>query len=240
VFDFLIIPRREGDYDLKGLDFSYFNLDSKKYVVLNGPTPHIKVLPGVAGSEGAQVYAAQKQIKETENDIRYLKKGSFVLNRAEEEFFNSKKHLFLLLFPLILLLAALFFRQQHIRGNSDVVLVRQKKAAGMARKRLVNAEQMMKLGKKDDFYTEVLQALNNYLSFRLNIAVSDLSKEKIQEVLTKKNIDLALLEKLMQTLQTGEFAKYAPGSLSGDLQAVYQDTVNLVTELENQLSKKSA
>lgn len=238
VFDFLIIPRREGEYDLKGIDFSYFSLDSKKYIVLDGPSPHIKVLPGVAGSEGAQVYAAQKQIKETENDIRYIKKGSFVLNRAQDEFFNSKKHLILLLVPLLLLIAALFLRQQQIRGNSDVVLVRMKKAAGMARKRLVNAEKMMKLGKKDEFYTEALLALNNYLSFRLNIAVSDLSKEKIQEVLLTKKIDAALLDKLMQTLQAGEFAKYAPGSLSGDLQAVYQDTVSLVTEIENQLSRK--
>ena len=82
-------------------------------------------------------------------------------------------------------------------------------------------------------------ALNNYLSHKLNIPAADLSREKINGVLRDKQINDVTLTKLMTTLDTSEYAKYAPGAVSGDLQAVYNDTVNLITELEEHLSKKA-
>lgn len=238
LFDFLIIPRREGNYELTGLDFSYFNLDSKKYVNLTGPSFNVHVSPGKAGGQDAQVYRPQSQVKETENDIRYIKKGNFELDKTETDFFNSFVHLLLILLPLLGLSAALILNHQYRKNNSDLVMVNQRKAASVARKRLVNAEKMMREKRKDDFYTEVLLALTNYLSFRLNIHVADLSKEKVQGVFLEKQIDLSTIEKLLQTLQTCEYAKYAPGAVSGDLEQVYKNTVDLVTEIENQLNRK--
>ena len=45
-------------------------------------------------------------------------------------------------------------------------------------------------------------------------------------------------KKLIATLQTSEYAKYAPGAVSGDLQSVYKDTIDLITNLEEHLNKK--
>ena len=134
----------------------------------------------------------------------------------------------------------MIFNFIYKKNNSDAVLVNQRKAAGVARKRLLAAEKMMKENRKDAFYTEVLLSLNNYLSYRLNINVADLSKEKLQLVLTGAEVESATLEKLLSTLQTCEYAKYAPGAVSGDLESVYRDTVNLITEIENQLNRKKS
>lgn len=240
VFDFLIIPRREGTYELNDLDFSYFNLETKKYVNLKGPSFKIEVAPGKAGAQDTRVYTPQNQVKEVENDIRYIKKGEFELDKTESEFFNSALHIILMLLPFIGLSAGLIFNFIYKKNNSDAVLVNQRKAAGVARKRLLAAEKMMKENRKDAFYTEVLLSLNNYLSYRLNINVADLSKEKLQLVLTGAEVESATLEKLLSTLQTCEYAKYAPGAVSGDLESVYRDTVNLITEIENQLNRKKS
>jgi BatD DUF11 like domain len=239
-FDYLIIPRNEGEYEIKGLNFSYFNLDSKSYVLNNINDIKIKVLPGAPGSEGAQVYTPHSQVKTTENDIRYLKKGNYNLTKSDTEFFNSFWHLLLLAVSPILLVLALLVQKKYISDNSNIVAVRQRKAAGMAKQRLTTAEKMMKAGKKDEFYSEVLLALTNYLSYRLTIPIADLSKERVIEVMSNLNIEHAVQEKVIQTLQSGEYAKYAPGALSGDLLQVYKDTVQLVTEIENQLNKKQA
>lgn len=238
-FDYLVIPRQEGEYELKNLDFSYFDLDTKKYVTLPSPPLKVKVLPGVAG-EGAQVFTPHSQVKETENDIRYIKKGDFVLDKSEAEFFNSGLHFGLILAPLLGLAIALVLRYNHQKNNSDAVLVRERKAAGMARKRLVNAEKMKNAGNKDAFYTEILIAMNSYLSDRLNIPVADLNKDKIQSVMQARQVETEVVNKLMSTLNDSEYAKYAPGAVSGDLSAVYQDTVGLITAIEKQLSKKTA
>ena len=237
-FEYLIIPRAEGDFEISGLDFSYFNLDSKSYVTNANPAIKVHVLPGAPGSEGAQVYTPHSQVKTTENDIRYLKKGNYSLSKADTEFFNSFWHIVLLAFSPIALIAALGARSRYLKNNADLNSVRQRKAASFAKQRLTTAEKMMKAGKKDEFYTEVLLALNNYLSFKFAIPVAELSKERVVEEMHLKNISAQLQEKVLATLQTGEFAKYAPGALSGDLQAVYNSTVELVTEIENQLNKK--
>lgn len=238
-FDYLVIPRNEGDYELSGLDFSYFNLDTKKYVTIPPGDIKIKVLPPDPNSAGAQVYTPQSQVKETENDIRYIKKGDFLLMKKDAEFFNSSTHMLLLLVIVAALGTGLFVRRTHIKNNSDLVAVKERKAARLAKKQLENAQRMMDQNKKDEFYTEILMALNNYLSHKLNIPVSDLSRENIHRVLEKKQVEAERIGKLIATLETSEYAKYAPGAVSGDLKAVYGNTVDLITELEQQLNKKT-
>lgn len=238
-FDYLVIPRSEGSFNLNNLDFSYFNLDTKKYVTLPSGDLSIKVLPADPNSSGAQVYTPQSQVKETENDIRYIKKGDFVLVKTDTEFFNSFMHVLILGLIITVLGVGLFIRRAHIKNNSNVVAVKERKAARAAKKQLESAQRLMDQNKKDEFYTEILTALNNYLSHKFNIPVSDLSRENVQKALDRKNIDKDLVAKLTATLDTSEYAKYAPGAVSGDLRAVYTSTVELVTELEQQLSKKA-
>ena len=46
------------------------------------------------------------------------------------------------------------------------------------------------------------------------------------------------LQKLIETLDQCEYAKYAPGAVSADLQTVYSNTVSLVSNIEQHLNKK--
>jgi hypothetical protein len=238
-FEYLVIPRDEGEYALKDLNFSYFNLETKKYVTLTSPEILIKVSAPDPNSTGAQVYQPQNQIRESENDIRYIKKGDFELTRTDEEFFNSPAHLGFLSGPVLMLILGLVARRNYIKNNSDIIAVKERKAAKVARKQLSQAEKLMNENKKDEFYTEVLTAINNYISFKLNIPVAELSREKMQEKLLQKSVNPELILKLLKTVETGEYAKYAPGAVSGDLQQVYKDTVSLVTGIEGELNKKA-
>jgi hypothetical protein len=239
-YDYLIIPRQEGDYQLSNLDFSYFDLDSKKYVTLPSPNITIKVLPPDPNSTGAQVYSPQNNVKETENDIRYIKKGNFSLTRSSTEFFNSSTHILLLITPFVALLLALMFRNNYIKNNSDLVAVKERKAVKVAKKHLVHAEKLMQANNKDQFYTEILTAINNYLSNKLNMPLADVSKEHVSAVLTERKVDSSKIEKLMKTIETSEYAKYAPGAVSGNLKEVYDDTINLIIGIEGDLNIKKA
>jgi hypothetical protein len=238
-FDYLVIPRQEGDYKLDDISFSYFNLDTRKYVTLSAGDVSIKVMPPAPGSGGAQVYSLRSQVKQTENDIRYIKKGDFSLRKARGEFFNSPAHLGLLFTPLLALVGGWIARRAHIRSASNVVAVRERRAAGMARKQLRAAERKKNEGRKDEFYAEVLAALQRYLSYKLNIPIADLSRDRVLAELGKRNVKEDLKAQLVATLDTAEYARYAPGAVSGDLNAVYNDTMRLVVSLEQQLNRKT-
>jgi hypothetical protein len=237
MYDYLVIPREPGEFTLTGLDYTYFDLAKKQYVTLPAPEIKITVTPGDGKSNAqAQVFDHLKQeIKVSENDIRYIKKGAFELPEGNSEFFNSSTHIFLLIFPFILFCGALVYRNHYIRKNSNVAAMKGRKAAKVAKKQLVNAEKRMKENDKEQFYTEVMTALNNYLSHKLNLPIADLSKENITKALMDKQVSAETQLNLFNTLNQCEYAKYAPGAVSGDLQQVYNSTVDLISNIEDQV-----
>ena len=235
-YNYLIIPREKGEFVLNNLNFNYFDADKKQYVSVTTPDIKLTVLEGVAGS--AQIISPTKKgIKESENDIRYIKTGDLALQEKNEEFFASTTHYLLLLFPTLLFFAALFFARQYIKANSDLNAVKERKAAKLAKKQLAIAEKHMLQNNKDLFFTEVLNALNKYIGDKFALSIVDLSKDKISEMLLSKNVTEETAKHLIDTLNTCEYAKYAPSGVTGDLKKVYNDTIDLISQIENQIKK---
>jgi hypothetical protein len=237
-FDYLIIPRNEGTYTLDDLQFSYFNLDTKKYNTIKQSPINIIVLPPDPNSTGATVYNPANQVKEVKNDIRYIKKGQITLTKESNEFFNSLTHFSLLLGPLFLFLTALVLRIKYVKNNSNLLAVNERKAVKLAKKQLILAEKQLKLNNKDAFYTEILLALNNYLNNKLGIKIAENTRENIKQTLLIKKVDETKIITLLQIIDTCEFAKYAPRTVSGELNKVYGNTIQLITAIEEQLNKK--
>jgi hypothetical protein len=235
-YNYLIIPREKGEFILNNLSFNYFNADKKQYVSIPSPDLKLTVLEGDPGS--AQIITPTKKgIKESENDIRYIKTGDLGLKKHDEEFFSSITHYLFLIFPTLLFFGALFFVRQRIKANSNIVAVKERKAAKLAKKQLAIAKKHMLSNNKDLFFTEVLNALNKYIGDKFALPIADLSKERITEILLSKQIKDETAKQLINTLNTCEFAKYAPSAVTGDLKQVYQDTIELISQIEEQIKK---
>lgn len=89
--------------------------------------------------------------------------------------------------------------------------MRTKKANKVAVKRMKLAGKLLAENKKDVFYDEVLKALWGYISDKLNIPVSRLSKDNIEEELRKYGVEDALIKEFLAALNDCEFARFAPG-----------------------------
>lgn len=234
-YDYLVIPRKPGEYIIKDLNFSYFDVEKKQYVTVPSPEFKITVTPGDANSEtAAQVYNPKNEIATQENDIRYIKSGDLKLKPVNEEFFGSWKHYALLFTSLFLFGGALATRAYLIKTNSNLVAVKERKAARLARKQLSKAEKLKNENKQDEFYDEVLSALNLYVSHKMNIPVADLSKENISTTLIKKYVKPETISKLINTLNDCEYARYAPAAAEKDLNLVYNNTIELITNIEDE------
>ncbi len=235
-YSYLIIPRDKGEFTLNDLGFNYFDADKKQYVSIPSPDIHLTVLEGDPGS--AQIIAPKKHgVDESENDIRYIKTGDLGLKKHDEEFFSSTMHYLLLIFPTLLFFVGLFLVRQHIKANSNIIAVKERKAAKLAKKQLVISEKYMSANNKEAFFTEVLNALNKYIGDKFALSIVDLSKEKISEMLLSRNVSDATTKNIIDTLNTCEYAKYAPSAVTGDLKKVYNDTIELISQIENQIKK---
>jgi hypothetical protein len=235
-YDYLVIPRRQGEYVIKDLNFSYFDPEKNQYVSIPSPELKIAVEKGDANSENAaQVYNPKNEVGAVENDIRYIKTGDLKLKPVDEEFFGSGKHYALLLLTFVLFGGALATRSYLIKTNSNLIAVRERKAARLARKQLATAEKLKNQNKQDEFYNEVLSALNLYVSHKMNIPVADLSKKNITITLAAKNVKQDTINKLITTLNDCEYARYAPSSAEKDLNLVYKNTIELITNIEDEI-----
>ena len=96
----------------------------------------------------------------------------------------------------------------------------------------------MKEGNKDSFYEEVLKATWTYLSDKLSIPVSSLTKERVEEELAALKIDSSIVNQFVDILNTCEFARYAPNSGQQEMGNLYDDTINAISSLEDILKKQ--
>jgi hypothetical protein len=235
-YDYLIIPREKGEYTLSNLSFSYFDPAKKEYVVIPSPDIKLTVLEGDASSAKV-ITPTKKGVGESENDIRYIKTGDLELQKNDTEFFASTTHYLLLGLPVVLFMIGYIALRQYIKANSNTAAVKERKAAKMAKKQLVVAEKQMKANNKEPFFDEVLNALHKYIGNKFGLSIADLSKEKISDMLLSRQVSQDTTTRVIDTLNTCEYAKYAPSAVTGDLKKVYDDTVELISQIEEQIKK---
>ena len=234
-FDYMFIPRHEGDYTIEALNFSYFDPSKKEYITL--PSPEFKLHVDKGTGTSASVVGgtnAKEDLKVLGDDIRYIK-TSTSLNEKNIFFFNSLVFYILLITPLLCFISFIIIRRKNISINKDGVALKSRKATKMARKRLSVAEQHLKSNNKELFYIEIFKALYGYISDKLNIPLVDLNKEHISMTLKNRAVSQTIIEKLNVTLDNCEFARYAPSSVSGDLNEIYNNTVELITKIEDEI-----
>ena len=236
-FDYLAIPRHEGDYKISDINFSYFDPEKKQYITLPSPEFKIHVDKGKDGEGGASVFNPRNKedVKVLGNDIRYIKTNNIILRPKENYFFGSTLFYLGLISPFILFLAFIIIRRKRIEQNKDVVAVKSRKATKMAKKQLLLAEKHLKSSNKESFYVEIFKALYGYVGNKLNIPTANLNKETITDSLRIKAVTEATIQQLMSTLDNCEFAHYAPTAVSGDLKSIYDNTVELITKIENEI-----
>jgi hypothetical protein len=126
-------------------------------------------------------------------------------------------------------------RREHIRRNSDLSLVRNRKAGKIAVKRLRTASSCLKNEQIDKFYDEILKAIWGYLSDKLNIPVSDLTRNNAITALIERGIDEDRINNLTGILDICEYARFAPSSSGTEAVTIYERTSQFIKSVENSI-----
>ncbi|HOV84346.1 MAG TPA: BatD family protein [Paludibacteraceae bacterium] len=233
--EYLFIPRHHGEYTIPSAEFSYFDLRDNVYKTLRTPEYTLHVLKGNESPTTTVVgnYSNKQEIKQLGKDIRYIYTGNIKLNRTSQPLFGSLTGwlMYLITFLVAIVLFIIFFKK--MKENENIVLVKNKRASKVAQKRLKTALKFLKMGKKDEFYEEILKGIWNYLSDKLNIPIASLTRETIITELNKKEVDQSIIEQLINILNSCEFARYAPQSGQQEMGDLYSDAIKIIEQLED-------
>lgn len=232
--EYLVIPRRAGSFNIPPIEFSYFNPSKGQYTTLSAPGTSLKVNKGEGDESGeGGLYASnQEGIKYLGSDIRHIKTGDTKLKPVNSHFFASPAYWIVLLVMLIIFIVALMLVKKRRQFKQDVVLVRNKKATKVAKGRLKNAYKYLKEQDQSHFYEEMSQALWGYISDKLGIERSVLSMDTVKEAMMGKGIDETLSNEFVDTLNTCEFARFAPGDAAEKMQGLYDKGMDVIMKVE--------
>ncbi len=239
-FDYPIIARAEGTYIIPETKFTYFNPDMGQYVTLTAEAAHLTVLPDSTATRSSSVGLVsgidKEDIKFLGQDIRFIKIDSPSL-KAEDSLLMGSGIYYLVI--LCMCIGSLFL-YRHLRkslaNRSNAALVKGRMANKVALQRFKAAESHMRNDNQRGFYEEMLKALWGYMSDKLNIPVSNLTKENVREELVKRHIETAHAERYTAIISECEYAQYAPGS-SGRMQESYKAGVEIVSLLESEINR---
>ena len=237
--EYLFIPRHSGNFEIPSAEISYFDTQEKTYKTLRTPVYKLNVLKG-EGNETQIVagnYFDVLDVKQIGKDIRFIQTNKFKISKEEEPIFATLICWLMYLIPLLISLMLFIFFRKQVKENANISLVKNKKANKVAQKRLKLAQKLLKEGNKDSFYEEVQKATWTYLSDKLSIPVSSLTKERVEEELTELKVESIIINQFIQILNTCEFARYAPNSGQQEMGNLYIETSKAISDLEERFKK---
>jgi hypothetical protein len=236
-FDYLIIPRHSGDFTIPSLEFSYFDLPTKKYKKFSSDEFKISVAKSGDEEGGPSVVSglSKEDVKFIGKDIRFIKQGKEKLRQKNDLLFGSLLFYSIYAGSFLLFMFIIFFWRKKIQEAANIVRVKNKRANKVAKKRLKAAAAFLKNNKREPFYDELLQAIWGYMSDKLAITVSELSRDKAMEMLVNYNIDDELKNKFIELLDTCEFARYAPSNVEHEMDKTYQKAVEIISKFEQKI-----
>jgi hypothetical protein len=235
IYNYLLIPRHEGDFTINPVKFSYFNPATGRYVSLSTRAFQVKVDKGIAENNITAFSNADKQdIKVLDKDIRYIKTGDLGLYKEGDRFYGSIGYWLLLVLGPLVCITAFVYRNWQQKANRDLVKVKSRRAGKLAAKHLANAQKQLLTHDTKTFYEAIFKGLYGYLSNKLNISSADLNKETIASILRSKAVSDQLITRLLDTLDLCEMARYAPVTHISE-QEVFEKAKNIINQIENEI-----
>ena len=239
-YEFPFIPRSHGDFVIEPVKYSYYDVNQKKYVTLEtAPIPLVVLRGSETESAGVVVSGpVRKDVKNLASDIRFInvKDSSLV---PHGRFLIGSALFWIVLVALFLIAAVLWAALRHLAARrADVVGTRNRKATKMALKRLHLANTFLKQNLYTAFYEELHKALLGFISDKLNIPASELSRDRISEALSEGGVDPAHADTFINILDACEFARYAPSAGNEAMAAHYNSAIEVISSIDSNMKSR--
>ena len=234
IFEYLLIPRFEGNYKIPAISYTYFHPQSKSYKTIRSDEIPINVLKGDAEEAGVITIINKEDIKLLNSDIRYIKTETN-LQKEGDYFYKSNLFWILFILPILLFVSLITYLRIINKRNIDSLFNRSRKANNIAQKRLKNAKKHLNMNEKELFFEDIEKSLWGYFSDRFGVELFQLSKESIQYYFSKNKINEKTEIQFITLLNDCELARYAPSTMhNSKMEALLKSAQEIIIEVESQ------
>jgi hypothetical protein len=237
-FDYVLIPRNAGEFELPATEFSYFDTRKGDYVTLKSNPIRLEVEKDPSGTNIQPITSMPmvtgKKVEHLGNDIVFIKTAPLAALKPSGYLFFASSDFWLLFAAIILIFATICLILRKVtKDKKNVALMRNKKANKVAITRLKQSAKLLKADDRVGFYEEVARAVWGYISDKLNMQGSEFSRDKVQEKLASQNVPQENIELLIAVIENCEYARYAPGGNHESMEDMYNEAIKAISKLEN-------
>lgn len=237
-FEFPVIPRNHGEFTIEPVIFSYYDIEAGQYRTLRSSPLVIKVEKSTETTSQGVSFAPgtnRRNVESLGQDIRYIQAG-MPSWRTKGKYFTGSWSYFILLFSIFSLTGGLYLLLEKRRVHrNDVVRVRYSKANKVARTRLRSAGVLLKQKLFEGYYEELHRALWGYIADKLALSQADCSRERVEEMLVRLNVDEDLIKDYTGLIESCEFARYAPDPGQLEKERIFEKAVTVISKMEQAL-----
>lgn len=236
--EYLAIPRSAGNFKIPAAELSYFDTRSKSYKVLKTEAYNLTVEKGKGESTSVVANFTNKEdVKVLNEDIRFIKQNKVSLHKKGDFFFDSIQYwLIYIVLGGVFVALAIVYRKQMV-ASRNTLHMKKKKANKVAVKRLKKAGKLMTNENKAEFYDEVTRALWGYVSDKLSIPVSQLSRDNVESEMKNYGADDDTISTFINVLNSCEYARYSQGNANQTLDALYNDAITVISKMEDIINR---
>lgn len=238
-FEYPFIPRSHGDFTIDPVEYSYYDVNAGKYVTLRTEPLHVKVAKGKGGDSTpvttVNFGVERKDVKSLADDIRFIFTGKPGLS-GSGSFFVGSVFFWILLALMILGATSVYLAFRKVAAmRADVAGTKNRRATKMAQKRLKLAGEYLDKNLYTAFYEELHKALIGFVSDKLNMDMSEISKDNIASALTEGGVSEEQTKAFTDLLDACEFARYSPDGGNEAMRSHYDAALKVISSIDSGL-----
>ena len=227
--EYILIPKEPGQEEFQ-LAFTYLDPDSANYVTMRSIPIQLRVTQGTG-------------VKDIDTDISLEAMGRELHALSSPGKLPGATPLFIFrpLFFVLCLLPLAFVGYVHMDQKKkddyaglDPAERKRREARAKAMKHLENAKNVIEAGDKL-YYSAISDGLFAYISGKLQIPASELSKQNIDAKMTSIGIPEDLRKRVQEMIMRCEMVLYAGTTGMGQREQAYEDTVRIIVDIEGAL-----
>lgn len=230
-FQYLVIPRHEGDFQLEPIQFSYFDPATGNYRTVDPEQLTISVSPGDGGPSASVQRPSRSDVEVLGKDIRYIHTGDLALRTKGHHLFGSLPWIAGIATPPLAFVLFLGWRRKQEADEMDVSGTRRKRADRVARKRLNEAEQALRSSDRNAFYDALGKALHGYLGDKFGLGPAETTSQSIRLHLASSDGGTELADRFVALMEACDMARYAPVE-DRPRQQLYDEAASLIGRTE--------
>ncbi|MCK4774302.1 MAG: BatD family protein, partial [Candidatus Krumholzibacteria bacterium] len=215
--EFVLIPQVEGPTVIPPIQISYFDPSVREYKTIQSAPVQMSVKPATT-ERGRQVVftGSGEDIEVLGRDIHFIRPVPAEISIGGASVYRGGVVAALHVVPLLAVVMSLVVERRRRRWMNDAPLYRAQRAARDARKRLRQADRLLRDGRTEEAFTAIASAVRGYLADKMDKSPSGVTIDEINDFLRRRDVRDEDMAQVTSVLTACDGAQYSAAAGSAD------------------------